>query len=113
MHDEAATHYVDMVDQTTLGHRLLKEAFGDDGIVTVGWQLDPFGHSATQAALLSAEAGFDGLFFGRIDYQDRRARLASGRMEYVWRASPTLGNRAQIFAGANLGGSCVACVHAR
>ena len=69
MHDEAATHYVDMVDQTTLGHRLLKEAFGDDGIVTVGWQLDPFGHSATQAALLSAEVGFDALFFGRIDYQ--------------------------------------------
>ena len=26
-------------------------------------------------------------------------------MEYVWRASPTLGASAQIFAGANLGGS--------
>ena len=62
MHDEAATHYVDMVDQTTLGHRLLLEQFGT--IPTIGWQLDPFGHSATQAALLSAEAGFDGLFFG-------------------------------------------------
>ena len=89
MHDEAATHYVDMVDQTTLGHRLLKEAFGDDGIVTVGWQLDPFGHSATQAALLSAEAGFDGLFFGRIDYQDLSVRHAEKRNEFVWRASPS------------------------
>ena len=69
MHDEAATHYVDMVDQTTLGHRLLKEEFGDAGVPSVGWQLDPFGHSATQAALLSAEVGFTGLFFGRIDYQ--------------------------------------------
>ena len=35
----------------------------------VGWQIDPFGHSASQAALLSAEVGFDSLFFGRIDYQ--------------------------------------------
>jgi hypothetical protein len=28
MHDEAAPSFVDMVDQTTLGHRLLKEQFG-------------------------------------------------------------------------------------
>ena len=48
MHDEAAAHYVDMVDQTTLGHRFLKQEFGVSP--TVGWQLDPFGHSATQAA---------------------------------------------------------------
>ena len=53
MHDEAATHYIDMVDQTTLGHRFLKKEFG----VTprIGWQIDPFGHSAVQAYLLGAE----------------------------------------------------------
>jgi hypothetical protein len=51
-----------MVDQTTLGHRLLLQEFGVKP--TVGWQLDPFGHSATQAALLSADAGFDALVFG-------------------------------------------------
>ena len=99
MHDEASTHYIDMVDQTTLGHRLLKEAFGDDGIVSIGWQLDPFGHSATQAALLSADAGFDGLFFGRIDYQDLTARHQTKRNEFLWRASPSLGNDNQVFAG--------------
>lgn len=74
--DEAATHYVAMVDQTTLGHRLLLDEFGEAGVPKVAWQLDPFGHSATQAALLSAEAGMDGLFFGRIDYQVR-ARWAA------------------------------------
>lgn len=49
MHDEAATHYIAMIDQTTLGHRYLLEQFGPDrGVPTVAWQLDPFGHSATR-----------------------------------------------------------------
>lgn len=67
MHDEAAAHYVAMVDQTTLGHAFLAREFGFQP--RAGWQIDPFGHSATQAALLSHGAGFDALFFGRIDYQ--------------------------------------------
>ena len=100
MHDEAATHYIGMVDQTTLGHRLLKEEFGEDGgVPTVGWQLDPFGHSATQAALLSADAGMDALFFGRIDYQDLKLRVNESRAEFVWRGSPSLGQDAQVLAG--------------
>ena len=98
MHDEANTHYIAMVDQTTVGHRLLLEEFG--AIPRVGWQIDPFGHSATQAALLSAEMGFDSLFFGRIDYQDREKRLKEREMEMIWRASPSLGAAAQVFAGA-------------
>lgn len=53
MHDEAATHYIDMIDQTTLGHLFIKAEFN----VTprIGWQIDPFGHSAVQAYLLGAE----------------------------------------------------------
>ena len=53
MHDEATTHYVDMIDQTTLGHRYIKEQFGKTP--RIGWQIDPFGHSAVQAYLLGAE----------------------------------------------------------
>lgn len=53
MHDEAATHYIDMIDQTTLGHRFIKDQFNKTP--TVGWQIDPFGHSAVQAYLLGAE----------------------------------------------------------
>ena len=101
MHDEAATHYVAMVDQTTLGHRLLKEEFGDGGVPTVQWQLDPFGHSATHAALLSAEAGMDALFFGRIDYQDRGLRTdpKNKAAEFLWTPSPSLGSDARVFTG--------------
>lgn len=82
--------------------RFLKKAFGV--APRVGWQIDPFGHSSTQAGaagvvwgaawarrcrpgpppdsapcplrrcrpqagLLSAQVGFDALFFGRADYQ--------------------------------------------
>ncbi|CDP17307.1 unnamed protein product [Coffea canephora] len=98
MHDEAATHYIDMIDQTTLGHRYIKEQFN----VTprIGWQIDPFGHSAVQAYLLGAELGFDSFFFGRIDYQDRAKRKAEKALEVVWQGSKSLGSSAQIFAGA-------------
>ncbi|MGH0189942.1 UNVERIFIED_CONTAM: hypothetical protein FKN15_040178 [Acipenser sinensis] len=34
--------------------------------------------------------GFDGFFFGRLDYQDKRARLQSREMEMLWRASTNL-----------------------
>ncbi|RVW45250.1 putative alpha-mannosidase [Vitis vinifera] len=86
MHDEAATHYIDMVDQTTLGHRFLKKEFG----VTprIGWQIDPFGHSAVQAYLLGAEVGFDALYFGRIDYQDRDKRKGEKSLEIFAGAFP-------------------------
>ncbi|KAK2968814.1 hypothetical protein RJ640_028207 [Escallonia rubra] len=97
MHDEAATHYVDMIDQTTLGHRFIKEEFG----ITprIGWQIDPFGHSAVQAYLLGAEVGFDSLFFWRIDYQDNAKRRREKSLEVVWLGSKSLGSSAQIFTG--------------
>eukprot|EP00952_Eustigmatos_sp_NYUAD-ZCMA_P003929 17200-Eustigmatos_ZCMA.PRE.1 len=48
-------------------------------------------HSFRQAALLSAEVGFDALYFGRIDYQDMDLRKADARLEFIWDASPSLG----------------------
>ena len=99
MHDEATALFVDMLDQTTLGHRMIADEFGPEAVPTVAWQIDPFGHSASQAALLSAEAGMDSLFFGRIDYKDMETRRASRSAEFIWRASPSLGADAQVFAG--------------
>lgn len=37
MHDEAGTHYLDMIDQTTLGHQYLLQQFGV--APKVGWQI--------------------------------------------------------------------------
>ncbi|KAI3942980.1 hypothetical protein MKW98_005492 [Papaver atlanticum] len=80
MHHEAAPHYIDMIDQTTLGHRFIKQVFNQTP--RIGWQIDPFGHSAVQAYLLGAE------------------RKNEKRLEFVWQGSKTLGSSAQIFAGA-------------
>ena len=135
MHDEATAHYVDMVDQTTLGHQYILKEFGADANPTIGWQVDPFGHSATQAALLSAEVGFDALFFGRIDYQDHDHRVATKEMQvshsgvsrlglpqhlqcltpvfplalclqFQWAPSPSLGMDASVWTEVALDGNC-------
>ena len=65
MHDEACTHYDDMINNMKLGHDFILREIG----VTprVGWHVDPFGHSTTNARLFS-EMGFDGWFFSRIDH---------------------------------------------
>ncbi|XP_059293041.1 alpha-mannosidase isoform X1 [Lycium ferocissimum] len=98
MHDEATCHYIDMIDQTTLGHQLIKDEFN----ITprAGWQIDPFGHSAVQAYLLGAEVGFDSVHFARIDYQDRAKRTEDKALEVIWRGSRTFGSSSQIFTNA-------------
>ncbi|KAG6700778.1 hypothetical protein I3842_08G130500 [Carya illinoinensis] len=98
MHDEATCHYIDMIDQTTLGHQLIKEQFNKTP--RAGWQIDPFGHSAVQGYLLGAELGFDSVHFARIDYQDRAKRKNDKSLEVIWRASKTFGSASQIFANA-------------
>eukprot|EP00884_Botryococcus_braunii_P017862 jgi/Botrbrau1/475/Bobra.110_2s0112.1 len=54
-HDEAACHYVAMIDQTTRGHQFLNRTFGK--IPRIGWQIDPFGHSSTHASLIERSTG--------------------------------------------------------
>lgn len=99
MNDEAAVHYQSTIDQFTWGLSKLNETFGYCGLPRVGWQIDPFGHSRELASLLSA-MGYDGLFLGRIDYQDKRTRLRDKTMEMVWRGDDDLGKKSDIFTGA-------------
>ncbi len=68
MNDEATPHYSMIIDQMSLGHQWINRTFGKEFIPTIGWQIDPFGHSKEYASILS-QMGFDGLFLGRIDYQ--------------------------------------------
>lgn len=66
----------------------------------VGWQIDPFGHARETASILSM-LDFDGVFFARLDQDDRARRIKDKEMEFVWEASSTLGkgnqNKSNIY----------------
>jgi lysosomal alpha-mannosidase len=70
--------------------RKVDELFGTCARPVIGWQIDPFGH-ARESASLMAQMGFDGLFFARLDYQDKLNRLATKTTEMIWQASENLG----------------------
>ncbi|CAI5980888.1 unnamed protein product [Closterium sp. NIES-65] len=97
MHDEAVCHYTDMVHQMSMGHRFIQEHFN----ITprVAWQIDPFGHSATQASLITSQGGLDAFIFGRADYKDMEKRKAEQKMEFVWRAGTGAPRDTQVFTG--------------
>eukprot|EP00351_Strombidinopsis_sp_SopsisLIS2011_P000654 CAMPEP_0116876402 /NCGR_PEP_ID=MMETSP0463-20121206/8349_1 /TAXON_ID=181622 /ORGANISM="Strombidinopsis sp, Strain SopsisLIS2011" /LENGTH=103 /DNA_ID=CAMNT_0004522981 /DNA_START=266 /DNA_END=578 /DNA_ORIENTATION=+ len=84
INDEACPHYEDMINNMMIGHDFVKREFG----VTprIGWQIDPFGHSNTNARLF-AEMGFDAWFFARLDIEDKLKRVHNDEMEFIWRAS--------------------------
>ncbi|XP_052655960.1 lysosomal alpha-mannosidase isoform X1 [Harpia harpyja] len=89
MSDEAAAHYSPAIEQLALGRRFLRREFGACGTPRVAWQIDPFGHSRQLAAIF-AQMGYDGLFVGRVDYQDKATREQLREMELLWRASTSL-----------------------
>ncbi|KAI6205475.1 Alpha-mannosidase [Aphelenchoides besseyi] len=71
--DEAAAHYIDIVDQYALGLHKLLGNFGQCGIPKVAWQIDPFGHSREHANLVTM-------------------------VKYIWDTSDDL--KANLFSGA-------------
>ncbi|XP_030387439.1 lysosomal alpha-mannosidase-like isoform X2 [Scaptodrosophila lebanonensis] len=99
MNDEATTHYQSVIDQFAWGLRRLNDTFGECGRPRVGWQIDPFGHSREMASMF-ANMGFDGMFFGRLDYQDKDNRLMTKTPEMIWHGSANLGETSDLFTGA-------------
>ncbi|XP_059158649.1 lysosomal alpha-mannosidase-like [Physella acuta] len=97
MNDEAATHYLAIIDQHKLGFEFLRDSFGSCARVKAGWQIDPFGHSRELASLF-AQFGFDALIFSRLDQQDNELRQVEKRLEFVWKGSPkNIGPSSNLF----------------
>jgi len=65
MNDEATCLYEDIIDQMALGFKFIENEFGIKP--NIGWQIDPFGHSAGNADIFT-KLGFDALFFWRFHY---------------------------------------------
>ena len=97
--DEATTHYTAIIDQMTLGFQLLNDTFGEMAIPKVAWQVDPFGHSKEQAKLFY-ELGMDGLFVGRVDFEEKDTRARDKSLEMIWESSP----ETPLFTGITYGG---------
>ncbi|NXO00359.1 MA2B2 mannosidase, partial [Rhinopomastus cyanomelas] len=94
MHDEAVTLIDDQILQLTEGHGFLYETFGIRP--QFSWHVDPFGASATTPTLF-ALAGFNAHLISRIDYDLKADMQKSKKLQFVWRGSPSLSERQEIF----------------
>ena len=93
MHDEACPTFADMLDQTSAGIRWIAQTFGPAALPRVTSQLDPFGHSATQASMLaSPAAGYIAQFHARMDYGETGLRHATQTLDFAWAPSASLGS---------------------
>jgi len=80
-----------MLDNTAAGVRWIAETFGPSALPRVTSQLDPFGHSAFQASVMSSPiSGYIAQFHAREDYQEGGARGASQTMDFAWAPSSSL-----------------------
>ncbi|XP_052003302.1 epididymis-specific alpha-mannosidase [Xyrauchen texanus] len=94
MHDEAVTDVDDAILQLTEGHGFLYETFGVRP--RFSWHVDPFGASAT-TPILFALAGFDAHLISRIDYDLKDDMQKKKKLQFVWRGSPSLMEKQEIF----------------
>lgn len=82
-----------------MGHKWLKEEFGVKP--RVGWNIDPFGHTETNAAIF-ADLGFEALFFGRAgqDEINERFKPENHEAHFLWRPmAKHHGSQKQILGG--------------
>jgi hypothetical protein len=97
-HDMGCTTTDSMLNNWVEGHLWIKEHFGEEVQPKIGWSLDPFGMSASQA-VLQALMGMEAWFFTRLngDIVDRMKKDKG--LEFVWRASSALPSaKSEIFS---------------
>ena len=102
--DEACPNYEDLYNNMLIGHQFLQNEFGTTP--SVGWHLDSFGHSSTNARLF-ADLGFEAMFVARHDKSEQKIRDEKKSYEFLWRPnSANFGNQKQILTSIFRDGYC-------
>lgn len=81
-HDEGLPTIGAMLEQMAEGHLWLNETFGVRP--SIGWQLDPFGHTASSTALLG-RMGMQAVVINRIHFGLKASWRSRRALEYQWR----------------------------
>ena len=82
--DEANPTAEAVVNQVSEGHDYIESLFGVRP--HIGWQIDPFGHSALTPSLW-ALMGYDAMVINRIHYLTKKRLKRQAGMEFVWQGS--------------------------
>jgi alpha-mannosidase len=79
--DEACPVYEDLIENMALGHQWLKDTF--DVVPRIAWLCDSFGHSSGMNQVLQW-MGYESLFFGRMNINEREDRITNKTMIFNW-----------------------------
>lgn len=99
MNDEACPYYEEIIDNMQTGIEWINTELGFTSFI--GWHLDPFGHSSTNARI-QAKLGFDIIVFSRMNQQDREIRFKNQTLRTVW----TPNNREKIVGESLVSNYC-------
>jgi lysosomal alpha-mannosidase len=97
--EESTANYEDLISNFVKGHGWLKNEFGV--APTIGWNVDPFGHTQANAAIFH-DLGFEALFFSRAGQDEIKQRFDPDNHAslFLWRPmSKHFGNQKEILGG--------------
>lgn len=79
--DEACPTFEELIMNMMAGHEFLKKTF--NYTTKIAWHADAFGHSAATPEIF-AKMGFESIFFGRIDDDEKNHRKKEKILEFIW-----------------------------
>ncbi|KAK6945218.1 SNF2, N-terminal [Dillenia turbinata] len=104
MHDEATTHYIDMIDQTALGYHVIETQFNK--VPGAGWLIDPFGHCSACRKSLGPDTFSLGDALGIAQHHDAVSGTAKQHTTNDYAKHLAIGSYDVVVAYNSLGWNC-------